>query len=56
MKFTVALAFWPNRKYGIIVCILKLLAALYIEDYRLLTILNTDFKLLTRIIANRLRR
>ena len=25
------------------------------EDYRLLTLLNTDYKLLTRIIANRLR-
>ena len=36
-------------------CIPKQQHATHIEHYRPLTILNTDFKLVTRIIANRLR-
>jgi len=42
------------QKFGIIVCILKQPHATQVEHYRPLTILNTDFKLVTRIIANRL--
>ena len=43
------------QKFGIIVCIPKRQPATHVEHYRPLTILNTDFKLMTRIIANRLR-
>jgi len=43
------------QKFGIIVCIPKQPHATQVEHYRPLTILNTDFKLVTRIIANRLR-
>jgi hypothetical protein len=44
-----------HHKFGIIVCIPKQLNALHIEDYRPPTILNTDLKLLARIIAILLR-
>jgi hypothetical protein len=44
-----------RQKYGIIVCIPKQARPMRPEDYRPLTLLNTDNKLLTRIIANRLR-
>lgn len=44
-----------HQKFGIIVCILKQPNALHIDDYRPPTILNTDFNLVTRIIANHLR-
>jgi hypothetical protein len=44
-----------RQKYGIIVCIPKQARPMRPEDYRPLTLLNTDYKLLTRIIANRLR-
>jgi len=43
------------QKFEIIVCIPKQPHAIQVEHYMHLTILNTDFKLLTRIIANRLR-
>jgi len=43
------------QKFGIIVSIPKQPHATQVEHYRHLTILNTDFKLVTRIIANRLR-
>jgi len=43
------------QKHGHIVCLLITVAPLSPENYRTLTILNTDYKLLTRIIANRLR-
>jgi len=43
------------RKFGIIVCIPNQLHATQVEHYRPLTIRNTDYKLVTRIIANRLR-
>ena len=43
------------QKFGIIFCITKQPHATQAEHYRPLTILNTDFKLVTRIIANRLR-
>jgi hypothetical protein len=43
-----------QQKYGIIVCIPKRPHSTHAEGYRPLTILNTDFKLVTRIIANRL--
>jgi hypothetical protein len=44
-----------RQKYGIIVCIPKQAKPTRPEDYRALTLLNTDYNLLTRIIANRLR-
>jgi hypothetical protein len=44
-----------QQKYGIIVCIPKQGNPTCPEDYRPLSLLNTDYKLLTRIIANRLR-
>jgi hypothetical protein len=44
-----------DQKFGIICCIPKKPHATHVEHYRPLTILNTDYKLLTRIIANRLR-
>jgi hypothetical protein len=43
------------QKYGIIVCIPKQARPMHPEDYRLLTLLYTDYKLLTRIIAKPLR-
>jgi len=43
------------QKFGIIVCIPKQPHTAHVEQYRPLTILNTDFKLVTRIVANRLR-
>jgi len=44
-----------NQKHGILVCIPKTAHPTRIEEYRPLTLLNTDYKLLARIIANRLR-
>jgi hypothetical protein len=44
-----------QQKCGIIVCISKRPHPSHVENYRPLIILNTDFKLVTRIIANRLR-
>jgi hypothetical protein len=44
-----------QQKYGIIVCIVKQDHPTRTEDYRPLTLLNTDYKLLARIIANRIR-
>ena len=43
------------QKFGIIIRIPKQPHATHLEHYRPLTILNTDFKLVTRFIANRLR-
>ena len=43
------------QKFGTIACIPKQPRATQVEHYRPLTILNIDFKLVTRIIANRLR-
>jgi len=44
-----------NQKHGILVCIRKTTHPNRTEDYRPLTLLNTDYKLLARIITNRLR-
>jgi hypothetical protein len=44
-----------QQKYDIIICIPKQTSLTQTEDYRPLTLLNTDYKLLTRIIVNRLR-
>jgi len=43
------------EKFGIVVYIPKQPHATQVEHYRPLTNLNIDFKLVTRIIANRLR-
>ena len=43
------------HKQGIIMCIPKTNTPTSPEDYRPLTLMNSDFKLLSRIIANRLR-
>ena len=43
------------QKHGHIVCLPKIGFPAHTENYSPLTILNTDYKILTRIIANRLR-
>jgi len=46
----------PDQQiYGIVVCIPKQATPTRPEDYRPLTLLNTDYKFLTKITANRLR-
>jgi len=45
----------PTKKHGILVCIPKNSDPEGIEDYRPLTLLNSDYKLLTKIMANRMR-
>jgi hypothetical protein len=45
----------PSQKHGILVCLPKSSRPLYPDDYRPLTLMNTDLKLLLRILANRLR-
>ena len=44
-----------SQKHGIIVCLKKIPRPNRPEDCRPLTLLNSDFKLLARIIANRIR-
>ena len=44
-----------QQKHGILLCIPKNSDPERIEDYRPLTLLNSDYKLLTRIIANIMR-
>jgi hypothetical protein len=44
-----------NQKHGMIVCVQKKPRPMRAEDYRHLTLLNADLKLLSRIIANRIR-
>jgi hypothetical protein len=48
-------ALTETEKNGIIVCLPKKMDPTGPEDYRPLTLLNNDYKLLTRILANRLR-
>jgi hypothetical protein len=45
----------PMQTHGEMVCIPKHAEARQIEDFRPITLLNTDYKLLARIMANRLR-
>jgi hypothetical protein len=45
----------PQQKHGIIVCLPKHTGAQTPEEYRPITLLNTDYKILARIMANRLR-
>jgi len=44
-----------NQKHGMLVCVPKKPRTMRTDDYRHLTLLNTDFKLLSRIITNRIR-
>jgi hypothetical protein len=44
-----------SQKHGIIVCVPKTRKPTSTENYRPLTLTNSDFNLLSRIIANRLR-
>jgi len=44
-----------EQNQGILVCLAKNPDPTRIEDYRPLTLMNTDYKLFTRIITNRLR-
>lgn len=43
------------QKHGIVVCLPKTYCPTKLEEYRPLTVFNTDYKLMGRIIANRLR-
>ena len=43
------------QKHGHILCLPKRDFPVHLKNYRPLTILNTDYKILTRIIANLLR-
>ena len=43
-----------DQKKGILVCIQKRSDPRSMQDYRTLTLLNADYKLLTRLIANRI--
>jgi hypothetical protein len=45
----------PQQKHGVIAILTKYKDANRLGDFRPLTILNTDFKILTRITVNRLR-
>lgn len=44
-----------NQKRGVLVCLPKKPGATNLEDYRPLSLFNTNYKLLTRIIVNRIR-
>ena len=44
-----------QQKHGIVVCIPKTTAPKTPADYRPITLLNTDYKILARIVASRLR-
>jgi hypothetical protein len=48
-------AILPSQKHGIIVCLPKSNRPTHPDDYRPLTLMNTGLKLLSRILANRLR-
>jgi hypothetical protein len=44
-----------KQKHGRIICIPKSAHAKRVDDFRPLTLLNTDYKILARIIANKLK-
>jgi hypothetical protein len=44
-----------NQKHGMIICVPKKPRPMRPEDFRHLTLLNADLKLLSRILANRIR-
>jgi hypothetical protein len=45
----------PQQKHGIIVCLPKHTGAQTPEEYRPITLLNTDYTILARIMTDRLR-
>jgi hypothetical protein len=44
-----------SQKHGLLVCLPKKGKAVTVDDYRPLTLLNADFKILARVIAQRMR-
>jgi hypothetical protein len=42
----------PQHKHGVIVCLPKICDSTTLADFRPITLLNTDYKLMSRIIAN----
>ena len=45
----------PSQTHGLIVCLPKHDNPVTTDDYRPLTLLNSDYKILARLIANRIR-
>jgi len=45
----------PQQKHGVIVCLPKICEPTTLADFRPITLLNTDYKMMARIIVNRLR-
>jgi len=45
----------PQQKHGVIVCLPKICEPTTLADFRPITVLNTDYKMMARIIVNRVR-
>ena len=45
----------PQQKHGVIVCLPKICEPTTLADFRPITLLNTGYKMMARIIVNRLR-
>ena len=44
-----------QQKHGVIVCLPKICEPTTLADFRPITLLNTEYKMMARIIVNRLR-